>query len=215
MCETHLTKDIDEQEITLKRYDNIGSMSTSSRTGGVIVHCKKNWNVKKFIERTDELKYWILFCKAVRNDNNHNTLIGAIYRLPSYSEAEFRDIFGEIIEKLSDYNNCDILIARDFNIDWKNYLYKNRIKNTFNNKGVKQIANVCTHVTRNSSTVNYCNIVYVITNSYKVKCTNSRDNKISDHEVINIDFEISNENFLKTTKPSKYLNTIRIYLIIC
>ena len=94
-------------------------MSTSSRTGGIIAYCKKNWSVKKFIERTDELKYWILFCKAVHNDNNHNILISAIYRSLSYSEAEFCDIFDEIIEEIR-VNNCDILIAGDFNIEWKN-----------------------------------------------------------------------------------------------
>ena len=37
-----------------------------------------------------------------------------------------------------------------------------------------------------------------------VKCTNSKDNNISDHEVINIDFERSNKNFIKTIKIFKY-----------
>ena len=54
----------------------------------------------------------------VHNDNNHYILIGAVYRSPSYSEAEFCDIFDEIIEEIS-HNNCDILIAGNFNIDWK------------------------------------------------------------------------------------------------
>ena len=44
-------------------------------------------------------------------------LIGAIYRSPSYNEAEFCDIFDEIIEICD--NNGYILIAGDFNIDWK------------------------------------------------------------------------------------------------
>ena len=44
-------------------------------------------------------------------------LIGAIYRSPSYSEAEFCDIFDEIIE-ISD-NKGYILIAGDFYIDLK------------------------------------------------------------------------------------------------
>ena len=78
----------------------------SSRTGGVIIYCKKNWSVKKFIERTDELNYWILFCKAVHNENNRNISIGPTYKSPSYGEAEF-DIFDEIIEEISD-NNCGI-----------------------------------------------------------------------------------------------------------
>ena len=87
LSETHLTKDIDEQEITLQGYDNIGPVLTSSRTGEVVVYYKKNWNVKNFLKRTGNLKYWILFCKAVHIDNNHKMLIGAIYISPSYSEA--------------------------------------------------------------------------------------------------------------------------------
>ena len=37
LSETHLTKDIGEQEITIQGYDNIGSVPTSSSTGGVII----------------------------------------------------------------------------------------------------------------------------------------------------------------------------------
>ena len=122
MSETHLTKDTDEQDITLQGYDNIGSGWTSSIKGEILVHCKKNWNVKKFIERTDDLKYWILFCIAVHNDNNQYIFICAIYKSSSYSEAEFCDIFDEIIEEIC-ANNCDIIIAEDFNIDWKKKLF--------------------------------------------------------------------------------------------
>ena len=179
-------KDLDEQKITLQGYDNIGSVSTSSRTGGVIKYCKKNWSVKKFIERTDELQYWILFCTAVHNYNYHNILIGAIYRF-------------QRIEEISD-NNWGILFAGDFSIDWKrNSVYKNRIKNTLTDNGLKQIINECTRVTKISSTI----IDYIITNNYKIKCTYSKDNKISDHEVINIDFERPIENILRTTKAIK------------
>ena len=75
-----MPKDIGEQEITFQGYE---SVSTSSRIGGVIIYCKKD----------DELKYWILLCKAVNNDNNPNILIAAICRSPGYSESEFCDIY--------------------------------------------------------------------------------------------------------------------------
>ena len=153
IAETYLTKDIDEQEITLQGYDNIGSVSRFSRTGGIIAYCKKNWNVNRFIERTDDLKYWILFSKAVHNDNNHNILIGVVYRSPSYSEVVVCDIFGEVIEEICD-KKCDILIAGDFNKDAKNSFYKNIIKNTLNDNGLKQIVNESARLTRNLSTIN-------------------------------------------------------------
>ena len=72
-------------------------------------------------------------------------------------------------------------------------------KNTLNDNGLKQIVNECIRAIRNLSTI----IGYVITNNYKIKCTNSKDNKISDHEVINIDLERSIENILRTTKTIK------------
>ena len=80
-----------------------------------------------------------------------------------------------------------------------NSLYKNRIKNTFNDNGLQQIVNECTRVIINSSTITD----YVITNIYKIKCKNNKDNKISNQEDINIDFERSNENILNTTKTIK------------
>ena len=39
-----------------------------------------------------------------------------IHISPNYSEAEFCDMFDEIIEGIIE-NNCDILISGDFNID--------------------------------------------------------------------------------------------------
>ena len=95
LSETHLTKDIDEQKIALQSYDNIESLSTSSRTAGIVLYFKKNRNMAKFKGRTENLKCWMLLCKAVHN-NNH-ILIGAIYRSSSYNEAEFFDIFEEIL----------------------------------------------------------------------------------------------------------------------
>ena len=62
----------------------------------------------------------------------------------------------------------------------------------------KQLMNE-TCVTRNSSTI----INYVITNNYKIKCTNSKENKISDNEVIIQTLRDRNENILNTTKTIK------------
>ena len=110
-------------------------MSISSRTDGVFVYCKKVWSVKKFIERTDDLKYWILFCKAVHNDNNHNILIGAIYRSSSYRKAEFCDIFDEIhIYIIGHYNpsvriidlvfHTTYVVCVNFINKWRDLLFK-------------------------------------------------------------------------------------------
>ena len=46
LSETSLTKDIDDKEISLQGYDNIGSVSTSSRTDGIIVYCNSVFTPK-------------------------------------------------------------------------------------------------------------------------------------------------------------------------
>ena len=51
LFETHLTKNIQEKEITLHGYDNICSLSTSLRTGEIILYFKRHWNVTKAIEK--------------------------------------------------------------------------------------------------------------------------------------------------------------------
>ena len=56
----------------------------------------------QYLQEQLELSYTVK--RTTRNDNNHNILICAIYRSPSYNESEFFDIFEEIIEEISDNN---------------------------------------------------------------------------------------------------------------
>lgn len=180
LTETHITKEVEENEITLQYYDHIASLSTSKRTGGVVIYFKKIWKVTKIIEKIDGVKYWILVCKATCQDNQ--MIIAAIYRSPSYGESEFCKNFEEVLEEISDYN-CNILITGDFNIDWsKNSQYKNKMECTLNDNGLRQLVNEYTRVTKSSSTI----IDFVITNNYDISVNNCNTNKISDHEMINI-----------------------------
>lgn len=180
LSETHLTKNIEESEIKIQGYDQISSLSESSKTGGVIIYYKESWKVDIIVEKIDNLKYWILACRA--KCKNNNIIITAVYRSPSYGEAEFCQIFEDTLEEICEDAN-DVIIAGDFNIDWSiDSFYKKRIERILNDNGLKQIVNEYTRVARNSKTM----IDYVITNSHKVSAKNSTKDKISDHEVINI-----------------------------
>ena len=103
----------------------------------------------------------MLYCNATYN--KYDILISAIYRSPSYSEPEFCDIFEQTIQKICDIN-CEILIAGVFNIDLKNFLYRNRIRSIIKDNGVRQVVNEYTRVTKNPSTIKD----YVITNNYEI-----------------------------------------------
>lgn len=68
------------------------------------------------------------------------------------------------------------------NFDWaKDNIYKNKVSNIIAN-GLKQFVKDYTRVTKNSKTI----IDYVITNSNKVDVKIKSNNKIADHEAINI-----------------------------
>lgn len=187
LTETHITEDIEENEIRLHGYDYELSLSTSTRTGGVIMYYRKYWKVTKLIEKAENLKYWILICEA--KYENYTLIIAVVYRSPSYRVSEFCDIMEETFEDINE-SIADIIITGDFNIDWSNNnIYKKKLERMFNDNGFKQIINEYTRVTKSSNTI----IDYVITNTKKVSAKISTNNKISDHEVI--DIEIKNQNY--------------------
>ena len=54
----------------------------------------------------------MLYCNAAYKKSD------ILIKFFNYSESEFSDIFEQTIAEICD-NNCYILIAGDFNIDWK------------------------------------------------------------------------------------------------
>lgn len=188
LSETHLTEDIDEHEIQIQQYSQYVTYSNSKRTGGVMIYFKEKWNVNKIKEKVVDSKYWISV--HIAKCNKIRFLVMAVYRSPSSHIAEFCESFEELIEEICE-QNCDIIIAGDFNIDWnKNEFYKSKIQNILDDNGLKQVVNECTRITVNSMTI----IDYVITNNPMISAKTNINNKISDHETINITFEIPKQN---------------------
>lgn len=188
LTETHLTDDIEEQEIQLRNYDQYVTRSNSNRTGGVIIYWKKQWNVIKIGEKSSDYNYWISAYKATMKNNQF--VIVAVYRSPSSSEVEFCQVFEQVMEEICEAQ-YDIIIAGDFNIDWcKEETYKKRLECAFNDNGLKQIVNDYTRITENTKTI----IDYVITNSENVSAANNSLNKIADHEAIDIKVKTRTKN---------------------
>lgn len=135
-------------------------------------------------------------CSYKVKNKNAYVIIMAVYRSPSCREVEFCDAFDEITEGICD-TSLEIIIAGDFNIDWKkNDTYKNRIQATLNDNGLKQIVSDYTRVTENTKTL----IDFVITNNMNILVKNNDENKISDHEAI--DITIKNKNCNQSTKKA-------------
>lgn len=178
-------------------------MSNSSRTGGVIIYFKKHWNVNKIKDNIKDSKYWISAYMAKYEKTS--IIIVIIYRSPSGSKSEFCDIFQDFVEEICD-KNTDILIAGDFNIDWNQDFYTSKLESILNDNGLKHLINEYTRITKRSKTL----IDYIITNNESITAESNVNNKIADHESIDIFIECDNiehENQVKEITLFKYNKT--------
>lgn len=188
LTETHLTTEIEEQEIRLQDYDNYITYSNSTRTGGIIIYLKKAWKVTKIYEKMVESKFWISAYTAKLNKTQF--IIMGVYRSPSSRETEFCEAFEQAIEEVNE-NDSDLIVAGDFNIDWaKNGTYKYKLEAMLNDNGLKQVVNEYTRITKHSKTI----IDYIISNNENIKVKTNSSNKISDHEAIDIKIEETSAN---------------------
>ena len=89
------------------------------RGGGLSIFIKEDIN---YIERSDlsfqSNQYDCIFIEIISNNTgNHNTIIGLVYRSPSYnSELEFTNKMEGILEKIHNERK-EIIICGDFNMD--------------------------------------------------------------------------------------------------
>ena len=96
----------------------IGSTLTAASCGGALLYINKNINFKlrndlKIYEYKELESVFI----EIINRKGKNTIVGCIYRHPCMEVTEFNDVFLQnILEKLS-YENKEIIIMGDFNID--------------------------------------------------------------------------------------------------
>ena len=96
----------------------IETTSTTASCGGVLLYINKNLN---FQLRNDPQIYKYKELESVFieiiNRKGKNTIVGCIYRHPCMEVTEFNDVFLQnILEKLS-YENKEIIVMDDFNID--------------------------------------------------------------------------------------------------
>lgn len=59
LSETHLTRDVDQNETLLPNYSQIAFYSDSKLTSGIIIYYKHNWDVTKIFEKiVSKLKFF-------------------------------------------------------------------------------------------------------------------------------------------------------------
>ena len=108
-------------------------------------------------------------------------VIIAVYRSASGQKAEFCEALNEFLDIVCE-GNFEIVLAGDFNIDWYRNYYRTRLVSIFNDNGLKQIVHEFTRITQSSKTL----IDYIIINMGNITARSNVDNKIADHESIDI-----------------------------
>lgn len=179
MCnETHLTGDIDDNEMRVVGYNVVRCNSGSNRTGGVAVYIKKG--IKFNMVRTYSTNFaWIVTFQI--NVGRGNMTIAAVYLSASESKAAIMNYMDLWCEEHCE--NDSVLIAGDFNIDMGvDSTYAQRMRNLCCDNGLSQLVDRPSRVTGSSSTT----IDLCLTNIYGTKCIVSDENQISDHKILEI-----------------------------
>lgn len=200
LTETHLTNE-EDSEIKLNGYEVIRCDSNSKHTGGVAVYIRNEWHYEVLkIEKCDSEFWWLVIkCRM----KHVCYVIAIVYRSPSMVKKKFCQYFEQWIEELMEYN-CEVIVAGDLNVNWaENDVNKLCLEQSIVDNGCKQIVKEYTRITVNTRTI----IDWIVTNVVNVEVNVDHSLKISDHETICINLNVSDlriEQKRKTVRRFKY-----------
>lgn len=182
LTETHLTLDIDRSEYNIENYRMLCCYSVSRHTGGVMMYVHESVKFNVVDNSTCGLN-WFIAVKVVKGLTAG--VYGLLYHSPSVNDRDFLTHLEQTwLDKIIDDKGMN-LIAGDFNIDWKNN------KDSKHLRCLMQCFNLdqkVTNITRNTSRSKTI-IDLVFCNFNELSVTIDQNNKISDHETIQIQFK--------------------------
>ena len=199
LSESKLDNSVNDNEISVPGYD-ILRKDRNRNGGGVLAYIKNDlaYNVREDLDSSNEtifLEIFLLHSKPI--------LIGIFYRPPN--DSQFLKTFQTTIENAKDFNNQEIYIMGDMNINMvKNNTNNASITNEYNVfckiHGMSQIIKTNTHVTKTSSSL----IDHILTNSEdRISQSGVIETTFSDH------FSIFCTRKITRNKHSKH-KTIKI-----
>jgi exonuclease III len=194
LSETHVTEDITNSELQILGYNYANCKSASRHTGGVMIYVRKDLKFNIILNHTIDRTLWVLGIKIHTSRGFHD--IYCLYRSPCNIPNLFLEEFlNPWLENLVFQGN-NFLITGDFNVDYRgDTTYSKKIKEIIESNGLKQHMNSFTRVTKQTKTL----IDLVISNqNKKVKSSIEKNVKISDHEMICINYDMF---ILKQNEP--------------
>lgn len=184
LAETHVTDNIQNQEIYIDNYEIIRCDSNSRHTGGVAIYLNENIKYKIINSETRDNIIYILSIEIIK-PKKYIGQYTIIYHSPSSSDAEFLNIFDEWLEK-NNTNTKTHIICGDLNIDMaetsKKSTYKKKLNKIINDHGLEQKIKEYTRITRETKTM----IDLIITNNKNIEGIIINNEQITDHATLSI-----------------------------
>ncbi|RWS02969.1 endonuclease-reverse transcriptase-like protein, partial [Dinothrombium tinctorium] len=176
LSETHVTSDINDNEVFITNYKFLRCNSNSRHTGGVAAYVQNSLKISKIeISSADESDFWRL--KFTVN----KTSFAVIYHSPSLDDNSFLKNFEEWLNEIELKNFSNFILCGDFNI---NLLKESKQKRDFlriiDRFKLKQIQKSPTRITQFTRSL----IDFIITNVEEIETNILEQYKISDHESI-------------------------------
>lgn len=109
VTETHLTQDIDSNEVKIDGYYIIRVDSVSRHTGGVMCYIKKGIKCVIMDTYTLHKNYWIIKTKLEINEEKF--VLCVVYRSPNGSRASFLQLFENVCDDLVINNKGSVTMA--------------------------------------------------------------------------------------------------------
>lgn len=199
VTETHVTRNIEDSEISVEGYNPFIVYSDSRHTGGVTIYVKNCLKCETLTTYERSKEYWGILVKL--NLLKEKVILGGVYRSPN--GIDIADFFNKFESSLdADYIiRNSAIIAEDFNINMlENSQHAKRLLNITNTCGFKQIVTKPTRCTKDSKTL----VDHVYTNFTKIKETDRKYPIISDHETIGLQLDYDSA----ITETRKYFRNL-------
>lgn len=180
LSETHITEDMDINDFYIDGFNCVCCNSYSSHTGGVVAYI----NNKIKISEVNILNSQLLWCLSFKiRTQNMDLVVAGVYLSASENKNNILDSFGPWLENVANGNS--IMCCGDLNIDLNvDNQFSRRLNNILDDNGLKQLVNVPTRVTEETSTrIDLC-ISNLCRN--RISCVITDDDQISDHKNIEV-----------------------------
>lgn len=189
LTETHVTSEIDDDEINIGGYKIERVDSESRHTGGVIFYIRADIQHNVLLKHVICMNVWFLVLKF--KINNEFVTVAGLYHSSNQPHRAFLDF----IENWLDNNLINVshtfLMIGDFNIDWKSDLtYSLRLKAMSQDFALKQLVGVDTHIHQRGGSI----IDLVFSNDRRTVINVLEEPNICNHSCVGISVKNTRQN---------------------